>query len=66
MKVIQEEVNVIRSKYKLWEEYNPNEYLDFVIGLENEPEKGERCLKCIELRLIKTFKKTLFFDTIIK
>ena len=29
MKVIQEEVNVIRSKYKLWEEYNPNEAGNF-------------------------------------
>ena len=39
------------------EEYNPNEYLDFVIGYENEPERGLRCDKCIELRLKKTAKK---------
>ena len=39
------------------EEYNPNEYLDFVLGLENEPEKGKRCDKCIELRLLKTAQK---------
>ena len=25
------------------ENYAPNEYLDFVSGLENEPEKGKRC-----------------------
>ena len=36
------------------EEYNPIEYLDFIDGLENEPEKGSRCDKCIELRLRKT------------
>ena len=46
------------------EKYNPNEYLDFVLGLENEPEKGKRCDKCIELRLLKTAKKAkiLGFD----
>lgn len=36
------------------EEYNPQEYLDFVEGLEGEPERGKRCDKCIELRLRKT------------
>ena len=35
-------------------EYNPQEYLDFIEGLEEEPEKGSRCDKCIELRLKKT------------
>ena len=35
-------------------EYNPNEYFDYVKGLENEPEKGLRCDKCFELRLKKT------------
>ena len=39
------------------EEYNPEEYLKYVKGLENEPEKGKRCDKCIELRLAKTAKK---------
>jgi len=39
------------------EEYNPQEYLDFVKGFENEPEKGLRCDKCIELRLLKTAQK---------
>lgn len=41
-------------------EYNPQEYYDFVKGLENEPEKGLRCNKCFELRLQKTaeFTKT--------
>lgn len=39
------------------EPYNPNEYLNYVSGLENEPEKGRRCVKCIELRLLKTAEK---------
>lgn len=38
----------------LVEDYNPKEFLDYVKGLENEPEKGKRCDKCIELRLQKT------------
>ena len=33
------------------ENYNPDEYLTYVKGLENAPEKGSRCDKCIELRL---------------
>lgn len=39
------------------EEYNPQEYLDYVKGLESEPERGSRCDKCIELRLMKTAQK---------
>ena len=35
-------------------EYEPNEYYDYVKGLESEPEKGSRCDKCFELRLYKT------------
>lgn len=35
------------------EEYNHDEYLDYIKGLENEPERGSRCDKCIELRLKK-------------
>jgi len=41
----------------LIDEYNHKEYLSFIKGLENEPEKGARCDKCIELRLIKTAQK---------
>ena len=33
------------------EEYNHNEFLALVKGLENEPEKGTRCDVCIEMRL---------------
>lgn len=39
------------------EEYNSQEYLDYVKGLESEPERGSRCDKCIELRLLKTAHK---------
>ena len=37
-------------------EYNPQEYYDFVKGFEEEPEKGLRCDKCFELRLLQTAK----------
>ena len=36
------------------EVYNPDEFYSFVKGFENEPEKGLRCDKCFELRLLKT------------
>lgn len=39
------------------EDYNHQEYLDYIKGLENEPERGKRCDKCIELRLKKTAQK---------
>ena len=32
------------------------EYNEIVVGLEDEPERGARCLKCYELRLRKSFK----------
>ena len=35
-------------------EYNPEDFYNAARGLENEPEKGARCDKCFELRLIKT------------
>lgn len=44
------------------EPYNHNEYLEDIKGLENEPEKGRRCDKCIELRLIKAAKKAKELD----
>ena len=34
--------------------YDHQEYLDYVRGLEGEPEGGVRCAKCFELRLLKT------------
>ena len=35
--------------------YLKEEYDNIVVGLENEPERGKRCLKCYELRLSKSF-----------
>ncbi len=34
-------------------EYRPEEFLEFVKGLENEKEGGKRCEKCFELRIKK-------------
>ena len=39
------------------EEYNQEEFFDYVKGFETEPEKGLRCDKCFELRLTKTANK---------
>ena len=38
----------------LVEKYSPEEYLEAVLGLEDEPERGSRCDKCVELRLKKS------------
>ena len=37
-------------------DYETDLYYESVAGLENEPEKGIRCDKCFELRLLKTAK----------
>lgn len=34
--------------------YEPEEFYDVALGLEQEPEKGKRCDKCFELRLENT------------
>lgn len=34
-------------------DYEPAKYFDFVCGLEDEPEGGERCKKCFAMRLDK-------------
>ena len=36
--------------------YEPKEFFDIVRGLEDEPERGKRCYKCYELRLMETAK----------
>lgn len=38
------------------EESSHDDWLDFISGLEKEPEKGKRCAKCFEYRLNKTAK----------
>jgi len=40
-------------------EYNPDLFCKLAEGLENLPERGLRCQKCIELRLRKTAEKAL-------
>ncbi len=35
-------------------DYNHDGWLSFVKGLENDPERGGRCLKCFKMRLRKT------------
>ncbi len=37
--------------------YDHNEFLEVVKGLEDEPEGGKRCLKCFELRLREAAKR---------
>lgn len=39
------------------EEYNHQEFLDYIKGFEFEPERGKRCDECIKLRLSQTAKK---------
>mgnify|MGYP003571282900 CR=1 FL=1 len=41
------------------EKYNHDVFLEYVKGLEQEPERGIRCDRCIELRLKETVKKAL-------
>ena len=36
------------------QEYNENEFLDVIKGMESEPEKGKRCSECFYLRLKKS------------
>ena len=45
-------------------EYNPEDYLSAVKGLEDEPEGGERCSECFRLRLSETARRAaeLSFD----
>ncbi|TGX81883.1 epoxyqueuosine reductase QueH [Palleniella muris] len=39
-------------EWKGWEQYH-REWLDAVHGLEDEPERGGRCLKCFKIRLLR-------------
>ncbi len=45
-------------------DYNPDLFFDISKGLENEPERGNRCSKCYELRMRETamIAKKLKFD----
>ncbi len=46
-------------------DYDPENYLMAVRGLENEPENGDRCTKCFEVRMRKTAQEAerLGFET---
>ena len=35
-------------------DYDHDSWLDQITGLENEPERGGRCLKCFKMRLLRT------------
>jgi len=41
------------------EDYNHEEFLETIKGLENEPERGRRCHKCFYYRIQKTAKKAI-------
>ncbi|MBN2617644.1 MAG: epoxyqueuosine reductase QueH [Spirochaetales bacterium] len=52
--------NAVSSYYKkeiIKEEYNHGDWLDSIKGLENEPEKGSRCLKCFRFSFELAAKK---------
>lgn len=52
-------VKEFKTKYPVTvvnREYHHEEFLDIAKGLEQEPEKGSRCLKCYRLRLEESFK----------
>lgn len=36
------------------DDYNHEEWLRSIKGLENEPERGSRCLECFKMRLLRT------------
>lgn len=39
------------------DDYDHENWLQYVKGMENEPERGARCLQCFKLRLLRTAKK---------
>lgn len=41
------------------DEYDPDGFLLLAEGLEKEPEKGRRCLKCIDDRMLRTMRRAL-------
>ena len=54
------ELNKLLKEYNncfqiIYASYNHNEFLNYINGLENEPEGGKRCSKCFELRLKQSY-----------
>ncbi len=53
-------ISEMKTKYPVTytdEEYDSRQFFDCVKGLEKEPEGGERCTRCFELRLGETARK---------
>ncbi len=47
-----------QNEYKyIVEEYEHDRWLEYIKGFESEPEKGARCDKCFDFRLLKTAQK---------
>lgn len=69
LKRLETQKNVIdrmnfKNKVRLIEgEYIQSDFFDAVKGLENEPEGGKRCEKCIEARMKKAADAALKFNT---
>ena len=53
---LEQEIEVIET------EYHPEQFYHCASGLENEPEGGERCKKCFELRLSEGAQKASELD----
>jgi predicted adenine nucleotide alpha hydrolase (AANH) superfamily ATPase len=52
-------LELVSAKYQISlieGDYHPEEWLEKVRGLENEPERGKRCYVCYEMRLEETAK----------
>ena len=47
---VKHEIKIIDSKY------DPETFLEITKGMEDVPERGERCYKCYEVRLLETLK----------
>ena len=53
---LSEKVSIVDS------DYSPDEFMDRVKGLENEPEGGKRCAVCFKQRLKETARKAVEFS----
>lgn len=54
LKRLIDEMPMVNRASFLEGEYEPELFLEAAKGLEDEPERGKRCIKCYELRLRKT------------
>ena len=59
-------ISSFKTKYPISLEegnYDPREFFDISKGLEKEPERGKRCLKCYRMRLEETAKAALTYGS---